>query len=339
MVNIVFYFLFFALFSLSTTVFAQLKILPLGDSITIGEVGSAGYTSPRGGYRWRLEDRLQAAGYNFDFIGSQWDAGWAQDGHHEGYSNLTIEQLHSLVNTNDYITQADIVLLMIGTANLNQPGFADMDDLRAKLYELLTAIIDKNKKAKIIISTVPNSVGAGNILAGEVAEYNNKVRIAMNQASFRGDVTRINGVAVVGTNLDDGLHPNELGEERLGDAFFAGIEKAHWDLYYRASLNGNSNGNDWYYSSYFGYFSELSPGKVAGWKYLPKLGLVWANKGIKGQIWFWHPGLNNWLLTDRTLYPWFLESGTSHWLYLNPNSTPNNRWMWNQTTQKWVSLP
>jgi len=322
----------------STQLSAQLKILPLGDSITVGEVRSAGWTSPRGGYRWRLEDRLQADAYNFDFIGSIYHQGIADDGDHEGHGGWTIDQINNLVSNSSYITQADIVLLMIGTNDLVPSGFADMNSLNGKLSNLINNIKNLNDDAKIIVSTVPNSEGAAEgwngILGGEVDAYNQEVRNVVDTLAWR-DVTLVDGQTWIWWNLDDGVHPDQKGEKKLGDAFFTGVNRDHWDLTYQHS----NDGAGWWISPYFGDVYHGSSTVHANWKYLPKLGWVWANKSIKGGIWLWHQGLNSWLRTDRKQYPWFYQQSTGDWLHLNENSTETNRWMWNHTTQQWMNLP
>lgn len=80
------------LFSIiSATAFAaSLRIMPLGDSITYGQ----GW-DPHGGYRAVLREKLVAAGYDVDYVGTQSanQGTLAQSGdvQHEGHPGWTVE--------------------------------------------------------------------------------------------------------------------------------------------------------------------------------------------------------------------------------------------------------
>ena len=70
----------FLVFSASLPAADVTRIMPLGDSITRGYIGSAFHW----GYRKPLYDNLTTGGYSFDFVGSQFDGSFP-DPNHEGH--------------------------------------------------------------------------------------------------------------------------------------------------------------------------------------------------------------------------------------------------------------
>src|SRR5689334_5617383 len=91
-----------------------LRVMPLGDSITMG-IGSATMSS----YRIDLQNRLAAAGRSVDFVGSQRDGAPATaDLDHEGHSGWTIAKIAGQVNGWLATSRPDAVLLQIGTNDM-----------------------------------------------------------------------------------------------------------------------------------------------------------------------------------------------------------------------------
>ncbi len=121
------------------------KIMPLGDSITQGD----GNDSQQVGYRSKLFDLLQTAGYNFDFVGTQ-SSGTSYSGnpnfnpHHEGHGGYETmppsSDLHhtlgeniwrNIIKNSSNVDTAghwllhnhpDVILLHIGTNDLDFNG-------------------------------------------------------------------------------------------------------------------------------------------------------------------------------------------------------------------------
>ena len=74
-------------------IFAQYRIMPLGDSITEGVLTG----NPVGGYRDDLADLLTAGGYDFNFVGTKSD-GTGFDADHEGHNGLRADQIADSLN-------------------------------------------------------------------------------------------------------------------------------------------------------------------------------------------------------------------------------------------------
>jgi hypothetical protein len=87
-----------------------LRVMPLGDSITLGLYVAGGYRAP-------LYQLLTNAGYNVDFIGTQAGNGAAglPDSDHEGYSGFTITAIDTnLSSVFNAVVEPDIILPLVG---------------------------------------------------------------------------------------------------------------------------------------------------------------------------------------------------------------------------------
>ena len=164
-------------FSAQTVANESVKIMPLGDSITL----RAGLTSLNG-YRKPLYWALTDAGYNFDFVGSQTD-GVFPDPNHEGHSGWHADT----TGTNDILGQvynwltanpADIVLLHIGTNDVTVGGedanevsdiLDEIDRFSTDIKVILAFIIDRrtHSPATIQFNTDVNEMAQNRIAAGD----------------------------------------------------------------------------------------------------------------------------------------------------------------------------
>lgn len=107
---------FFWLFSLTPllALSQQFKIMPLGDSITHGEIGS----SPLGGYRDDLANYLLVNGISFNLVGTLND-GVSVYPYHEGHPGRETRYISKNVRNYLRARQPDIVLIHIGTNDIN----------------------------------------------------------------------------------------------------------------------------------------------------------------------------------------------------------------------------
>jgi hypothetical protein len=104
-------FTFFAVwFAASAACADPLRIMPLGDSIT---AGYDDFNQTPGGYRTTLYGLLDAAGYDFDFVGSlQTNPGPIPDNDHEGHGGYTLLQIGQIAGPSIVATQPDVILLL-----------------------------------------------------------------------------------------------------------------------------------------------------------------------------------------------------------------------------------
>ncbi|MFQ5822511.1 MAG: Ig-like domain-containing protein [bacterium] len=120
-------FLFF-----TSAIFAQYKIMPLGDSITRGEGSSAD-----GGYRDDLDSLLTDAGELFNFVGTLSDTSGDHDRDHEGHDAWPADSVDFHINTLMNSYNPDIVLLHIGTNNISG------DENTLLIINEISSIVDK----------------------------------------------------------------------------------------------------------------------------------------------------------------------------------------------------
>lgn len=219
------------------------KIMPMGDSITAGDV--------TGGYRTRLGQALEAAGYTFQFVGSSTvnsDTGWAQwlvdtnNEHHEGHSGFTITQIPGYRdgidnNLNSYIGPSgedpDYILLMIGTNDI-VGGYTEgaSDRLNALIGHISDKTTGLRPDAHLIVASIPpigiNS-GFSSTAHTDAPIYNAGVKAAVLQHQALGEnVTFVDVFSYLDlTDLGaDQLHPDIYGEgyTKIAQAWMDGIQ-------------------------------------------------------------------------------------------------------------------
>jgi len=196
---------------------AEIRIMPLGNSITRG-VGSTDLN----GYRKPLYQALMAAGYNFDFVGSQTDGNFP-DPDHEGHGGWHADT----TGTNDILGQvynwltanpADIVLLHIGTNDITVGGedanevsdiLDEIDRFSTDIKVILAFIIDRQTHSPATI------------------QFNTDVNdMAQNRIATGDDIIIVDMESALdyGTDMADDLHPNDAGYAKMADIWFNALD-------------------------------------------------------------------------------------------------------------------
>ncbi len=215
-----------------TTVKSQVKILPLGNSITYdNHSDDTRSVGERISYRYELYQLLEADGLDFDLIGNRY-AGYNyipnDYAYCAGFPGITTAQMVYLINTGYNQVQsiyeapgaylnyypADIILLHIGTNEVTESS-ADVETLltRIRVY-LPNAVI---LVAKIINRKTNDAV---------TTTFNNNVASYVNSL---GDpkiimVDMENGAYInYATDMYDNLHPNQLGYDKMGQKWYDAI--------------------------------------------------------------------------------------------------------------------
>lgn len=235
---------------------ADLKLMPIGDSITHGyEV--------EGGYRKYLSHFLSENGYDIDFVGpnSNYPETFEYNGEtvtydsdHAGYSGYAIQYMTGTetrqgiletLRSGNYLAayQPDIVLLQIGT---NDVLSAYNDGITDRLENLINYIIGElDSDSVVFVTTIPDIDVAAVYdwfwAYGEV-KYNNTEEefagivqdyIDTYNASIPNLVTKMQGegknvrfadihsVINKDTDLKDGVHPHEQGYEKMGAYWYS----------------------------------------------------------------------------------------------------------------------
>lgn len=201
---------------------AQLRILPLGDSITNGFPYS---------YRYFLYNLLTNSGHNFNFVGSQnsnpasYPGVW--DTRHEGHNGASSRGIDVSLNSWLLTYKADIVLIHLGTNDVsysikNPASFTmtldHMDSIINKLR--LDNPIVRIYLAKII------PPGSGLTPSDQYSkltlQWNQGIQTLADQKS-----TSVSPIYIVDMNtgfgdsdLTDGIHPTEAAAEKMAQRWF-----------------------------------------------------------------------------------------------------------------------
>lgn len=193
----------------------ELKIMPLGDSITDG------YNVP-GGYRINLWTHLHERGYRVNFVGTQ-SNGPAElpDRQHQGHSGWRIDEVERQVVGWLQQTQPEIVLLIIGTNDVVQ-GYA-LEEAPQRLNALLDDIFQVRPQASIFLGSIPPIDEA--TLDARVRAYNQAMADLVEIRQSRGDrlyfVDLYAGLTT--EDLADGIHPNRQGHDKIARMWDAAL--------------------------------------------------------------------------------------------------------------------
>ncbi len=192
---------------------SQIKIMPLGNSITHGYIAPAIDPEYRVGYRQKLYLDLTAMGYNIDFVGSQ-QAGQmvlpAFDNDNEGHPGWTAYEIS--VSIYDWLVNnpADVVLLHAGTNGL----VSNPDDIEFTLDE-----IDRySEDITVVLALIINQKEYNPL----VTTFNDNVENMALDRIFNGDkIFIVDQENALTSELDffDNLHPNLTGYKKMASVW------------------------------------------------------------------------------------------------------------------------
>lgn len=205
------------------------NILPLGNSITAS-------VSFQPGYRYYLWDELTTSGVDFDFVGSQsgndggnysgWPAGFDPD--HEGHPGWeSHEVLGGLTEwMQGYVP--DIVLIHVGTNDMLQNQSVDKRDRTIRqLNGTIRVLRMANPKVSIFIAQIIPSTTA--YIDAAIVSLNSQIdlfdEVTHELYDPQSPIVVVDCYSAMdkGTDFRDYVHPNALGEEKMGSAFHDAI--------------------------------------------------------------------------------------------------------------------
>lgn len=196
----------------------DIAIMPLGDSNTRGSGGDG--TFPRKGYRKPLYLSLTGGGFDVDFVGNESEGGGDFDSEHQGISGVTAVIVAANVHNWLLNNPADVVLLHIGTNDLNvyTPTIAvkhvsdildEIDRFSVSTTVVLARIINR---AAYDPNTSQFNQELADMSSGRIANGDKIVVVDQESAlSYPGD-------------LFDNLHPNATGYDKMADVWLAALD-------------------------------------------------------------------------------------------------------------------
>jgi lysophospholipase L1-like esterase len=192
------------------------NILPLGDSITDG------FGTP-GGYRIELFSIANSDGHDITFVGGSNNGPATVDGQpfpqaHEGHSGWTIAQIDGIVPSPALEVDPHIILLHIGTNDMNQ-GVADAGNQLSSLVDEILASSPDALLAVAQIIPLPSRSTQVDTFNAEVSS------IVSERAGAGAHVVLVDQFTdFPNGELADGVHPNPDGYARMADVWYTAIE-------------------------------------------------------------------------------------------------------------------
>lgn len=200
----------------------QLKIVPLGNSITQGNIATQGANT----YRRNLWNKLNNAGYNVNFVGSLDtdnkgrtfpDASFDHD--HEGHWGWRADEiLASLAGWLSGYTP-DVALVHLGSNDVIQGN--TVNSTLDEIEDIIGILRNDNSRISIFLAQ---------ILPLEDADWDAKVEginagllsLASNLDHPQSRIILVdqNSGWIIGDHTYDGVHPNPAGEERMAQRWF-----------------------------------------------------------------------------------------------------------------------
>lgn len=177
------------------------------------------------GYRKSLHTKLAARGNEVDFVGGT-ASGAMTDNDHEGHRGFEITAISQASRVGIYAA-ANIVLVHVGTNDMKNN--ANPSEAPGRLQNLINSIFTHSKDAVVFVcqiipaspdiypETVPRIKTFNAAIPDIVAEYvkdgKKVMMVSMHDALSTSD-------------LDDGLHPNNGGYEKMANKYYDAIEAA-----------------------------------------------------------------------------------------------------------------
>lgn len=196
----------------------NLRILPLGDSITYGYLSSNG-----DGYRAHLRDMLNVTFPSVTYIGSQTSGNMTNNVHegHPGYMihDIAKKALPSLVQ------QPNVILVMAGTNDVARPYMPN--DAPWRLGALIDFVLLSCPFSVVIVAQLapitepPEGYNMIKIFNSQVPEI-----VATRQRAGKKVLSVDMSQKFTVANLKDGVHPNDNGYEIIAQTWYDGIQQA-----------------------------------------------------------------------------------------------------------------
>ncbi len=219
-----------------------LRVMPFGDSVTRGAGSAAGP-----GYRFFIWNRAQVERVQFNYVGTYGTAPYL----HEGLGGFRIVDLDAYLPFAMNTNTPDLVLLMAGTATINQEyTFTTPSVMATQLNTLVDHILNGWPNAYIILSSIPpidttlrgDPPSVAQVKDTLAKNFNPLVRSIAASKGSRVRFVEIYPLLDKSTDLaaGDGLHPDDSGYLKIANAIYPQLRSTIDDLCKVWRFRGNT---------------------------------------------------------------------------------------------------
>ncbi len=219
------------------------RIMPVGDSITVGATNLPGQPEVpfEYGYRAGLYTRLTIAGYApFQFVGGSpqhiapgpavFDLAGVNQDYHNGYGGEGINFIATNIRNWIETDNPDLILLMIGINDLGPGDPNNPVNAENRLDSLVRMVVNAKPTAHLIVAqTIPYSTYTPSLI-----HYNNYIKNTL-VPSYQSQGKLVSTVDQYAALLTDGQidpelysnginHPSPIGYDRMAQIWYDGIQ-------------------------------------------------------------------------------------------------------------------
>jgi lysophospholipase L1-like esterase len=217
-------------FSAGAQTSTNLRIMPLGDSITSGFQSSTG-----NGYRSDLVTALSSQVGTIDMVGTLNDGPMA-DPDHEGHSGYRIDQIAALTTAALNKYKPNVVTLLAGINDLGQDY--EVSTAPDRLASLIDQILAAEPDATVLVAKL--IVNSNSTTEARVVTFNDALPAIVNSRASAGKhVYLVDTSSIPVSDLKDGLHPNDTGYQLLANAWDSAIQTVIGDGWVKDPVAGS----------------------------------------------------------------------------------------------------
>lgn len=189
----------------------NLRILPLGASITAGSVSTDG-----NGFRKTLYDTLRKTN-TVNYVGTQGKAPLL----HEGHPGWIISDVSNVAGV-ALQSRPNMVLVYVGTNDLLTNNA--IDQAPERLGALIDHVLSIATDAVVLVSQILPSSRPGQF--DKFVTFNARVASIINQRQVQNKrVTKV-WMPITTDDLQDGIHPKDAGYNKMAQAWIKGLQRA-----------------------------------------------------------------------------------------------------------------
>ncbi|MGC9342375.1 MAG: SGNH/GDSL hydrolase family protein [Bacteroidales bacterium] len=247
-----------------------IRILPLGNSITYGNMcvnGSISSCVPISGsdapgYRYRFYELMTAAGWTIDFKGGENSgSNYLTDTNNAGFGGISDDNLATLMETGSsswtgyktpgpYLEShpADIILLHVGTNDVLGADTSNVNGVRRILDAIDDYETSSGTSIMVFLARIISYRYYDCNTQPRVVAYNSKIDQLYAQRKAAGDniilVDMECGASLDYNNdFEDEVHPNQTGYNKMGEAWFNAVDSYLRSIYVKYTITASASGN------------------------------------------------------------------------------------------------